>query len=218
MSRIVLFGAGGTFGRTFIKEATGRGHRITAVVRDPAKHADLAGDDVTVVEGDALDVARVAEVAAGHDVAVTAVNMFPGAPRAYLADTNATLLAGLADAGVGRLLIAGGAGSLEVAPGTLLVDTPDFPDAYKAPALAHADALAKLRAEHAGSAVDWVFASPAAFLDPDGPRTGAYRVGGDQLLASADGQSHISYADFAVAFVDEIETPRHHRERVHFAD
>ena len=213
MTRIVVFGAGGTFGRTFIEEAAGRGHQVTAVVRDPGKHADLAGDAVTVTEGDALDAASIAEVASGHDVAVSAV-----APPTHLVDASTTLLVGLAAAGVGRLLIAGGAGSLEVAPGARLVDTPDFPEHHKAPALAHADVLVELLANHTGSAVDWVFVSPAAFLDPAGPRTGTYRTGGDQLLSKADGQSHISYADFAVAFVDEIETPRHHRRRVHFAD
>jgi uncharacterized protein len=218
MSRIVLFGAGGTFGRTFIKEATGRGHQVTAVVRDPAKYADLAGDNVTVAKGDALDAASVAEVAAGHDVAVNAVNTFQDAPRSYLVDTNTALLAGLAAAGVGRLLIVGGAGSLEVAPGARLVDTPEFPDAYKATALAHADALDELRASHADATVDWVYASPAAFLNPEGARTGTYRTGADQLLANAEGNSHLSYADFAIAFVDEIQAPRHHRARVHFAD
>ena len=218
MSKIVLFGAGGIFGRTFTQEATGRGHQITAVVRNPGKYADLATDEVTVVKGDARDAASIAEVATGHDVAVSAVNTFPGAPRTYLVDANAALLAGLATAGVGRLLIVGGAASLEVAPGTRLIDTPDFPDAYKAPALAHVDALADLRTNHADATVDWVFASPAAFLDPDGPRIGVYRTGGDQLLAKADGQSHISYADFAMAFVDEIDNPHHHRERAHFAD
>lgn len=216
MSRIVVFGAGGRAGRTFIDEARSRGHEITAVVRDPGKYPDLAGDGVTVVAGDALDASKVAEVAAGHDVAVDAVNIPQGAPHTYFVDVTKALLAGLPKAGVGRVLIIGGAGSLEVAPGQRLVDTPDFHEAWKPVALAHADSLDYLRATD--TEVDWVYVSPAAFFNPDGARTGTYRVGADRLLTAADGASTVSYADYAIALVDEIENPAHHNTRITVAD
>jgi hypothetical protein len=216
MAKIVVFGAGGRFGRAFITEATGRGHQVTAVVRDPARHSDLAGSGITVVTGDVVDSGQVAAAAAGHDVAVNAVGPAADSPRSYLADGVKSLLDGVVAAGVGRLLVVGGAGSLEVAPGARLLDTPDFPDAYKAGATSAAEALDVLRTSD--TTVDWVYVSPAAFFNPDGPRTGDYRVGGDELLTDDNGDSHISYADYAVALVDEIESPTHHRQRITFAD
>lgn len=216
MARIVVFGAGGRFGRVFIGEATGRGHQVTAVVRDPARHSDLAGAGITVVTGDVTDSGQVTTAAAGHDVAVSAVGPAADSPRSYLADGTKSLLDGVVAAGVGRLFVVGGAGSLEVAPGVRLLDTPDFPDAYKPAAASAGDALDVLRTSD--TPLDWVYVSPAAFFDADGPRTGAYRVGGDQLLTDDSGDSHISYADYAVALVDEIESPTRHRQRITFAD
>jgi uncharacterized protein len=216
MAKIVVFGAGGKAGRAVIDEATRRGHQVTAVVRDPNKYADLGGVGVAVAKGDVLDANKVAEVADGHDVAISAVAIPPDAPRSFYVDVTQTLLDGLAKVGVGRLLIVGGAASLEVAPGARLLDTPDFPAAWKASATAHADSLDFLRG--VDTPVDWVYVSPAAFFDADGPRTGAYRTGTDQLLTDPAGNSHISYADYAIALVDEIETPHFHHQRITFAD
>jgi putative NADH-flavin reductase len=109
--------------------------------------------------------------------------------------------------------VVGGAGSLEVAPGVQLVDAPDFPAEWRAPALAHRDALAVYRTAD----IDWTYFSPAAILEP-GERTGRYRTGRDQLLTNADGKSRISAEDFAVALLDEVERPRHLRERITVAD
>lgn len=215
MSKIVVFGAGGKFGRIFVAEARNRGNEVTAVVRDTAKHADLAGDSAgqALVAGEALDADSVAAVSAGHDVAVSALH--PHTPT-YLVEADAALLAGLERAGVPRLIVVGGAGSLEVAPGQRLVDTPDFREDWKPAALAHAEALAALRA--ATTPVDWLYVSPAAFFDAAGPRTGVYQVGGDTLRTDAEGGSHISYADYAVALVDQIQAPTHHNERISLSD
>jgi uracil phosphoribosyltransferase len=113
------------------------------------------------------------------------------------------------EAGVKRLIVVGGAGSLEVAPGLQLIDTPQFPDAYRPEASAGRDFLNALRAE---TSLDWTFLSPSALFEP-GERTGKFRLGGDQLLADAAGQSRISMEDYAIALVDEIETPKHVRQR-----
>jgi putative NADH-flavin reductase len=216
MAKIVVFGAGGRFGRALISEAISRGHRVTAVVRDPARHSDLATIGITVVTADVRDAGQVAVAAAGHDVAVDAVGPYADSPVSYLADIATSLLDGVARAGVERMLVVGGAGSLEVAPGTRLMDQPDFPDVYQASATSHARSLDALRA--AETPVDWVYVSPGAFFDADGPRTGTYRVAVDELLTDANGDSHISYADYAIALVDEIETPKYHRQRIAFAD
>jgi uncharacterized protein len=216
MAKIVVFGAGGAAGRAFIREATGRGHQVTAVVRDPNKYADLGGVGVALAKGDVLDADKVAEIAAGHEVALSAVAMPQDGPRSFYVDVTKALLAGLNKAGVGRLLIVGGAASLSVGPGVRLLDTPDFPSAWKAGATAHADSLDHLRA--ADTPVDWVYVSPAAYFNPDAPRTGTYRIGADTLLTNAEGNSHISYADYAIGLVDEIESPHFHNQRITFAD
>ena len=122
---------------------------------------------------------------------------------------SAAITAGVKQAGVARLLVVGGAGSLYVAPGVQLVDTPQFPAEWKAGALAAREALNRLRSEQE---LDWAFVSPPIQLEP-GERSGQYRLGGEELLSDAQGQSRISVADLAVALVDELEAPRHHRER-----
>jgi uncharacterized protein len=213
MAKIVVFGAGGQSARAFSQEATGRGHQVTGVVRDPDRYPDL---DIPLVKGDAADADAVAELAAGHDVALSAVNIPSDGPESFYVDVTRALLDGLARAGVGRLLVVGGAGSLEVAPGSRLMDLPDFPAEFQAGAHAHSLSLALLR--DVDSPVDWVYVSPGAYFDPAGHRTGSYRIGADQLLTNPEGNSHISYADFAIGLVDEIETPRFHHTRVTFAD
>jgi hypothetical protein len=216
MAKIVVFGAGGAAGRAFIQEAIGRGHQVTAVVRDPNKYADLGGVGVALAKGDVLDVGKVAEVAAGHDVALSAVAIADGGPRSFYVDVAKALLDGLNKAGVGRLLIVGGAASLSVGPGVRLLDTPDFPDSYKPGATAHADSLDYMRG--VDTPVDWVYVSPAAYFNPNAPRTGTYRIGAEQLLTNAEGNSHIGYADYAIGLVDEIESPHFHNQRITFAD
>ncbi len=210
--RIALFGAGGTLGRRIAQEALRRGHRVTAVVRNPARFAKPTGA-VDVVKGDALDPASVAAAVRGHDAVISAVGpaRIADARPEMLVDAARSLIAGLERAGVRRLVIVGGAGSLEVAPGVQLVDTPQFPAAWRPVALAARDALALYRG--APPVIDWTYFSPAALIEP-GERTGKYRIGQDRLLTNAKGESRISAEDFAVAVVDELERPVHLRERI----
>jgi putative NADH-flavin reductase len=218
MADLIVFGAGGQLGHVLIAEARRRGVSVTAVVRDPAAHADLGGDDdgVTVVAADAGSADAVAAVAAGHGTAVSTVGPYPDSAPDYLTGLQLAILEGVGRAGVERLLIVGGAGSLEVAPGQRLVHVPDFPEVAKPTAQAHADALDAVRA--ASTEVDWLVISPPAIFSPDGERTGSYRVGGTALLSAEDGGSHGSYADYAIALLDEIERPEHHSAHICVAD
>ncbi len=202
---IALFGARGTIGSRIAAEARRRGHTVTAVVRDRSGlPSGLAG-----VRGDALDPTSVARAAAGQDAVISAIGPGSSHPPTMLVEAARSLVEGLRRGGVSRLVVVGGAGSLEVKPGLQLVDTPGFPAAWRPTALAHRDALNVYR--HAD--LDWTCISPAALIAP-GERTGHYRVGFDQLLVDDRGESQISAEDFAVAVVDEIEHPRHVRQRI----
>ncbi|GHF72921.1 3-beta hydroxysteroid dehydrogenase [Kitasatospora xanthocidica] len=207
--RITVFGATGNVGGRVVAEATARGHEVTAVVRDPAKPHGLPAT-VTLVVGDARNPEDVARIAAGQDVLVTATRPAPGSEH-ELALATKGLLAGVAGTGV-RLLAVGGAGSLAVpgAGGMTLVEDPGFPDAIRPIALACTEQYEAYRA--AGAEVDWTYLSPAALLEP-GVRTGRFRLGRDELLVDADGNSAISMEDLAVALLDEVETPAHRRAR-----
>jgi putative NADH-flavin reductase len=210
--KIVLFGATGNVGARIAREARRRGHDVVGVVRDPsAVQAPAPG--VSLVAGDATDAAGVAAVARGADAVVSAISPRPnprGLPAPSLVDAARALMAGLRQAGVKRLLVVGGAGSLEASPGKALVDSPSFPAAYKAEALGQRDALQLLRAE-AGD-LEWTYLSPAVEIGP-GERTGRYRTTGDRLLADAQGKSTITFEDYAVALLDELERPKRVRQR-----
>ncbi|MCO5988744.1 NAD(P)H-binding protein [Actinoallomurus spadix] len=206
--RVTVFGAAGAVGRRVVAEALSRGHEVTAVVRDPARFAEPPAG-ARVRAADARNAEDVARLAAGQDVVITATRPAPGG-EPELVTVAKTLLAGLAGTGV-RLLVVGGAATLTV-PGTgglTLVEEPGFPAGLRAIALACADQLAACRA---ATGVDWAYLSPPALLEP-GERTGAYRLGADELLVDAGGESRISMEDFAVALLDEAEHPRHHRTR-----
>ncbi len=210
--KIVLFGATGNVGSRIAQEARRRGHEVVGVVRDPAAVQPPA-PDVGLVRGDATDAASVGAVARGADAVVNAISPRPnqrGLPAPSLVAAARSLLAGLRKAGVKRLLVVGGAGSLEVGPGQALVDQPAFPDAYKPEALAQREALQVFRAE-AGD-LEWTYLSPAAEIHP-GERTGRYRTTGDRLLTDAQGKSTITFEDYAVALLDELERPKHVRQR-----
>jgi len=202
--KIALFGAGGMIGSRIAQEALARGHEVTAVVRTPgklaAKHAKLKE-----VTGDAADAASVARVTAGQDAVISAISI---ADQEGLLRATEAQIRGAKQSGAPRLLVVGGAGSLEVAPGLQVVDAPGFPDAYKAPALAHREALRVYRKAD----LDWTYLSPAAVITP-GERTGKFRLGKDQLVADAKGDSKISAEDYAVAMIDEVEKPQHIRQR-----
>jgi putative NADH-flavin reductase len=198
--KIAVFGATGQVGSQVVAEAVRRGHHVTALSR----RATTAPDGATPVVGDAVDVSTVREVAASHDVVLSAVgpSRDPGGdPDAFVG-----VVQGLTEAvGGTRLIVVGGSGSLLAAPGVRLVDTPDFPDVFKAEALAQMQALEVLRA--AGPDLDWTYVSPAPMVEA-GERTGVYVSGLDEPVGLS-----ITFADWAVALVDEIDEPAHRRQR-----
>ena len=196
--KIALIGATGRAGSEILKELVRRGHAVTVIVRNPQKVPSAA--NVTAKQGDVFDKDGLAALLKGHDAVISAVRFLQSDPQ--------TLIDAVKAAGVKRYLVVGGAGSLEVAPGVALVSTPEFPAAYKAEATRGGDFLALLRQE---KDFDWTFLSPSALLF-DGPRTGTFRLGKDQLLSNEKGSS-ISFADYAIALVDEVETPAHSRQR-----
>jgi putative NADH-flavin reductase len=196
--KIALIGATGNAGSRILAELSRRGHHVTAIARQPDKVPALPG--VTAVKADAGDVAGLAAAIKGHDAVISSVHFTASDPH--------KLIAAVREAGVPRYLVVGGAGSLEVAPGVKLIDTPEFPALYKAEASAGGDFLDLLRRQ---PALDWTFLSPSAMFVP-GERTGKFRIGGDQLLSNAQGSS-ISFEDYAIALADEIEKPAHSRRR-----
>lgn len=206
---IALIGATGHVGQYFLEEALRRGHQVTALVRDPAKLAPR--EHLKVVQADVYDAAQIARAVAGQDVVISAFNAGWGNPdiRNAHAKGSRAILDGVKAAGVKRLLVLGGAGSLEIAPGQRLVDSPEFPEQWKQGALGAADALEQLRAEQE---LDWAFLSPAMLLDGE-TRTGSFRIGGDRVLFDGNGESRISLPDLAVAMLDEAEQANHHRAR-----
>ncbi len=208
--KIALIGATGFVGTPILSELLSRGHKVTVLSRNPGKLAPQSG--LTVVAADALHASQVAQAVAGHDAVVSAYS--PGMSEPKLHDLHVqaskTIIDGIKQAGVKRLLMVGGAGSLYVAPGLQLVDTPEFPAEYKATALASREALNLIKLE---TSLDWSFVSPPIGLAP-GERTGKYRLGADDLLpGQGDKPAGISVADLAVAIVDEIEQARHVRRR-----
>lgn len=201
--KIALIGATGYVGSSILTEALARGHHVSAIVGNAGRlpqHASLSG-----VKGDATDAAALANMVAGHDVVISAFN--PG--RDHDGSGTRAIIDGVKLGGVARLLVVGGAGTLQHPAGGRVVDQPDFPAEWKQGSLRTAAFLDQLRGE---TALDWVFLSPAAVLAP-GQRTGHYRSGKDDLLTDANGESRISLQDYAVAMIDETEAPQHHFER-----
>jgi uncharacterized protein len=197
--KIAIAGASGRAGSRITAELARRGHQVTAIARNPDKIERLA--NVTAVKGDVLDQAGLARLWSGHDAAVSSVHFTASDPD--------KLIGAARDSKVGRYLVVGGAGSLEVAPGVRLVTTPGFPAQYKAEAEKGAAFLDLLRLQ---KDLNWTFLSPSA-LFVEGERSGKFRLGTDQLLTASDGKSSISFEDFAVALADEIERPAHPRAR-----
>ena len=205
--KIALFGADGTIGQRITLEALVRGHEVKALSRHPENFA-LAHPRLSVVTVDMLDPASVAAAIADVDVVVNATSGRNNPdPRAFYIDSTHATIEGAGRAGK-RLIVVGGAGSLEVAPGVRLADTPGFREEWKPTAYAQAETLLLYRA----SAIDWTFFSPAALIMP-GRRTGKYRLGTEQLLTNDQGESFISAEDYAVALLDEIEHPQFQRKR-----
>jgi putative NADH-flavin reductase len=196
--KIALIGATGRAGSPILKELVRRGHQVTAIVRNPEKVP--AQVNVTPKKGDVFDRDGLAALLKGHDAVISAVHFLQSDPQ--------TLIGAVKASGVKRYLVVGGAGSLEVAPGVTLVSTPEFPAAYKDEATKGGEFLNRLRQE---KDLDWTFLSPSALFF-EGPRTGTFRLGKDQLLTNEKGSS-ISFEDYAIALADEVEKPAHSQQR-----
>jgi hypothetical protein len=196
---IVLIGVSGRVGSRLLAELLRRGHHVTGIARDTGKLAGRPG--LTLKNGDADQPAQLAPLLAGHDAVLSALK--------FATTDAAALIAAVKQAGVKRLMVVGGAATLEVAPGHLLLDAPGFPAAYRPEAEGGRRFLDTLRGERE---LDWTFLSPSAEFAP-GERTGKFRLGGDALLTDANGKSWISMEDYAIAFVDELEAPKHSRQR-----
>lgn len=206
--KIVVFGATGNVGRQVVAEALRRGHDVVGVVRDPA-NVESPDPRVKLVQGDATKAESVASVVRGADAVVSAISPRPnprGLPAPSLVDNARALIEGLRRANVRRVLFVGGAGSLQGPTGQAIMDLPDFPAAYKAEATEGRDALNIWKSEASG--LDWTYVSPAAEIAP-GERTGRYRTTDETLLVDAKGKSFITFQDYAVALLDEIEHPKH---------
>lgn len=200
---VALIGATGNAGSRILAELVRRGHSVTAIVRDVARVPKSPG--VEAKSGDVLDETGLAALLKGHDAVISAM--------LFAASDPAKLIAAVQASGVPRYLVVGGAGSLELALGTMplglkLIDAPNFPEAYRQEAAAGCTFLDLLRDE---TGLDWTFLSPSAMFVP-GERTGKFRLGADLLLQNEQGSS-ISFEDYAIALVDELERPAHSRER-----
>lgn len=197
--KVALIGASGNAGSRILAELLSRGHEVTGIV--PHVEKLKPQPKLTAKPGDVNDAAGLARILPGHDAVISSVRFQVANPK--------TLIAALKIAGVRRLLVVGGAGSLHVPSGKQLIDTPEFPAAYKPEAGAGRDFLNTLRDE---KDLDWTFLSPSGFFAP-GARTGKFRIGAEDLLVDSKGESKISMEDYAIAMVDELEKPRHIRQR-----
>lgn len=210
--KIAVIGASGFVGAAILKEAVERHHSVTAICRSPEKVPALPG--VIAVKGDVSDVQGLSELLAGHDVIISAFNAGWTNPELYndflIGSRNIQLA--IKSAGLKRYIVIGGAGSLYIEPGKQLVDTPDFPAAFRSGALAARDYLNELTNE---TELDWTFFSPAIEMHPgtSGIRRGTFRLGNDTPVFDKDGRSILSVEDLAVAILDEAEKPVHVRKR-----
>ncbi|HEY3731026.1 MAG TPA: NAD(P)-dependent oxidoreductase [Steroidobacteraceae bacterium] len=198
--RVALIGATGNIGSRILAELLRRGgHEITAIARQPSGAGQRSA--VRWVSGDVTDPAPLTEVLRGQQAVISSIPYAPGYAHKVLSVVRAS--------GVKRYIAVGGAGSLEIAPGKLLKDSGQIPAEWM-PAVNEASALLTLLRQD--KALDWTFFSPAALIGP-GPRTGKFRLGTDQLVVGSDGKSSISYDDYVIALVDELDNPQHLRAR-----
>jgi uncharacterized protein len=203
--KIAIVGASGKAGSLIVKEAVSRGHNVTAIVRNAAK---LQEKNTAVIEKDVFDVTT--EDLTAFDVVVNAFGAPLGEEQAHV-DAGHALIEALKGTKT-RLLVVGGAGSLFVDENKTvrLIDTSEFPDFVKPTAKGQGRNLQELQET---TDLTWTFVSPSAVFDAEGKRTGSYQSGKDHLLVNSKGESYISYGDFAIAVVDEVENPKHLNER-----
>ena len=213
---IVLVAATGRAGRTILEELIRRGHTVTAVARNPGKLPENLPDTVKPACVDLHDTDRLAELMKGADAVVSAFGPSSTDPR-YISDENYTdqlvnvtrrLIDAVRISGVPRLIVAGGAGSLQYAPGMTVLESGYWPEKFVPIARSHFKAFAALKK----SGIDWTYFSPPMLIEP-GERTGKFRLGNDDLIRDAEGRSRVSFEDYAVALVDELEKPAHRRAR-----
>jgi putative NADH-flavin reductase len=206
--KIALLGATGFVGSALLKEALDRGHTVTAIVHHPEKIEKR--EHLIAKAGDVYDTAVLAMLIQGNEALISAFNPGWKDPNLYEDQVRGTasIITAVKKAGIKRVLWVGGAGGLQVKAGVRVIDSPDFPDWVRPGSLATIDALEQLRKE---PELDWSFLAPSAQLQP-GTRTGKFRLGQTDLLIDANGQSHISVQDYAVAMIDELERPAHIRQ------
>ncbi|MCU6603410.1 NAD(P)-dependent oxidoreductase [Peribacillus frigoritolerans] len=204
--KIGIIGASGKAGSLILKEALTRGHEVTAIVRDEAR-VQIQG--ASVLEKDVFDLKE--EAIKEFDVVVNAFGAAPGKEHLHV-DAGKILIEAMKGAPQTKLIVVGGAGSLFVdeAKTIRVLDTPEFPKEYFATAFNQSKNLGDLQN---ATDIQWTFISPSAFFDPQGNRTGGYKLGKDNLLVNSKGESYVSYADFALAVLDEIENPQHINQR-----
>ena len=203
--KVALCGGTGQSGSRILKELLDRGHSVISVVRDPTKAA--VQERLTTVQGNVNDEASIVAASVGADALVSAYGPGPEHPELLVPATK-HLLAAAKASGVPRFVYVGGAGALEVAPGVTLIASGHLPAEWLPIAQAHADALELARK----SDVNWTSLAPSAYFEA-GKRTGKFRLAKDSLIPDENQQSRISFEDLAVALVDELETPRHERQR-----
>ena len=203
--KVVLYGATGKAGSVILKELVDRGFTVVAAVRTPEKVQKLK--NVTAVQDDLSNPEKTASIVKGADAVVSAYGPPPGDTGQIIGATD-RLVKGIKQAGGPRLIVVGGAGSLFVAPGVTLRESGHLPEEWISIVDAHIEVLNNLKQ----SGIDWTYFSPAGFFEP-GERTGKFRLGKDDLITDAQGNSRISFEDYAIALVDELENPQHHRER-----
>jgi hypothetical protein len=201
--KVVLFGATGKSGSRLLQELASRGHDVTAVVRDVSK----VPNGVKAKQDDLSDAQRTAETIRGADAVISAYAP-PADDTDQIVGVTRRQVEAVKRAGIERLLVVGGAGGLDVAPGVSLIDSGYLPEAYLPIAKSHVAAYDVLRQ----SDVDWTYLAPAAFFEP-GTRTGSFRLGKDELISGANGESRISMEDYAIAMVDELEQGAHRKAR-----
>jgi uncharacterized protein len=208
--KVALIGATGYVGSQLLNEALDRGHQVTAIVRRTERLP--ARENLIAEQANVMDTDSLAALLAGHDAVIAAYNpdrTMPGDVYERMVEGAKSIIAATKKSGVKRLLVVGGAGSLQVAPGEELIDQPDFPPEWKAGAGGTRQFLYLLKEE---PDLDWTFLSPAIMLE-QGERTGTFRLGGDQVLVDAEGKCRISTQDYAVAMIDELEEPKHRGKR-----
>lgn len=211
MANVLLIGATGFVGSAVLNELVSRGHKVTAVARNIEKIAK--SELLDVVKEDVANVDAIAKLADGKDAIISAYN--PGWTNPDIAtlisENYPKILSAAKKSGVERMLIVGGAGTLFCAPGLRVVDSGAIPEEIMGGVRPLGDFyLNTLMNEND---IDWVFFSPAGVFDPQGKKTGNYRLGKDDLIVDAEGNSHISVQDYADAMVNELEKPAHHKER-----